>query len=347
MSRWTRALCCALLLVVVGGCTHRVGDGQATGSAHRGAPGTDRVIVPPSEVAPSRRVFENPDKLTAEDALGDLALFNPCSVVDPGMLPDTWTSVVRVPVAFEFCDLEVTTDDGAVVQVNIGQPHEPWNDPADHPSGAREAGISIIPGDPESRDGCNQDIVFADGVALVVSTYTDTTMGAPKNCTVSETIADQVVTAVLDGRAESIQHPDGSLGSLDACTLLGPELLALVPGLGANAQKQESITGHSCWWGSPDLRAVVNIEFQIGHLPVGGSGTTLHGRYTATSPYDDTEQDSLCEVTGEHIPFEYKDEMAILERVAIYVWQPGGQLEAACAAANAVANGLWPELPPL
>jgi hypothetical protein len=95
---------------------------------------------------PSRRVFANPDKLTAQDALGDLALLNPCSLVDPDTLPDSWTVVIDVPVAFNFCEINVTTKEGAVVEARVGRPQPAWSAPEDYPSGARGAGISIVPG---------------------------------------------------------------------------------------------------------------------------------------------------------------------------------------------------------
>lgn len=349
MVRWTRVLWGVLPLVVVAGCAHRVaGDGaQPAGSSNRASPPVGREVVPSSGVVPSRREFEDPDRLTSRDALGDLALLNPCSLVDPDALPDTWTAVIDVPVAFNFCEITVTTKDGAVIEARVGKPQPAWNAPEDHPSGAREAGISIVPGRPGIRDGCGRNIVFADRVALEVNSYMDTTMGTTDPCTVSDTIAEHVVTAVLDGRAESLDLPESSLGALDACELVGPDLLAAVPGLGADAERYEWITGHSCWWEKPDTPAILDLEFGIGHLPTGRSGTTLHGRYTATTQYADSAKYSTCEVSGEHVPFDYKDEMALLERVTIIVRLPAGQGEAACAAATAIANGLWPALPPL
>lgn len=347
MARWTRVLGGALSLVIVCGCSPQVAGDPPTGVTDRVSRSADRGSAPSSDVAPSRRVFANPDKLTAHDALGDLALLNPCSVVDPDTLPDTWTVVIDVPVAFNFCEITVTTREGAVLEARVGKPQQPWSAPEDHPSGAREAGITIVPGRPGIRDGCGRDVVFADGIALGVNSYMDTTMGTTDPCVVSETIADHVVTAVLDGRAESLDFPENSLGTLDACTLIGPDLVAAVPGLDADVTAHEWIAGHSCWWEDTDTRATLDLEFEIGHLPTGTSGTTLHGRYTATTQYPDFGQYSMCEVSGEHVPFEYKDEMAILERVAIFVRLPAGQGETACAAASAIANTLWPALPPL
>lgn len=102
--------------------------------------------APTSGATPSRRVFANPGKLTAQDALGDLTLLNPCSVIDPDTLPDTWTTVIDVPVAFNFCEISVTTGDGAVVDARVGKPQLPWSTGKESPSRKQEAGISIAHG---------------------------------------------------------------------------------------------------------------------------------------------------------------------------------------------------------
>lgn len=98
-------------------------------------------------------------------------------------------------------------------------------------------------------------------------------MGKVDPCAVSDTLADNVVSAVLDGRAESLTFPEHSLGKLDACTVVGPELLAAVPGLGGDTEPVETIADHGCWWENPDTLATLDLEFEIGHLPSGTTGT--------------------------------------------------------------------------
>ncbi|MGB3437108.1 MAG: hypothetical protein WBA97_00020 [Actinophytocola sp.] len=349
MSRRTGVVCGAFLLVVVAGYS-----AQNTAGGHKSAGSASEPVstgaVPSSQssgAVPSRRVFANPNELTAQDALGDLTLLNPCSVVDPDALPDSWIAVIDIPVAFNFCEIAVTTKEGAVLEVRVGKPRLAAGTGKNQPVRAREAGISIASGLPEIHGSCSREVVFADYFALGVHASIDTSMGTTDPCVVSDTIADHVVSEVLDGRAESLTFSEHSLGRLDACTLVGPDLLAAVPGLGADAEPAEFIAGHSCWWENVNTRAMLDLEFGVGHLPVGHSGTTLHGRYTATTQYADSEQISMCEVSGEHVPFEYENEMAILERVTIFVQLPAGQGGQACVAATAVADGLWQTLPPL
>ncbi|MFC4851872.1 hypothetical protein [Actinophytocola glycyrrhizae] len=335
------------MLLVVGGCSDHAAGGGDQSASSAGQVSVGGSSVPTSGATPSRRVFANPDKLTAQDALGDLTLLNPCSVIDPDTLPDTWTTVIDVPVAFNFCEISVTTREGAVIEARVGKPQLPWSTGKESPSSKLEAGISIAHGRPDIRGGCARDVVFADGLALGVNAVADTSMGNTDPCVVSDALADHVVSVVLDGRAESLTLPEGSLGGLDACTLVGPELLAAVPGLGADVEPMEFVAGHSCWWENPDTRATLDLEFEIGPLPVGDSGGALHGRYTATTQYADFGEFSLCEVGGEHVPFEYEDEMAIVESVTILVRLPAGQGKAACTAASTIADRLWQALPPL
>lgn len=347
VSRWTGAVCGVLLLMVVGGCSDPEAGGGTRSAGSESQVTADGAAATSSATTPSRRVFENPDKLTARDALGDLTLLNPCSLIDPETLPDTWTTVIDVPVAFNFCEMDVTTKEGAVVQARVGKPQLPWSTGKDQPSRAGKAGISIAHGRPSIRGGCSRDVVFADGIGVGINAGVDTSMGSVDPCVVADALADHVVATVLDGRAESLAFPENSLGRLDACKVVEPALLAAVPGLGADTEPGEFIAGHSCWWENPGTRATVDLEFEIGHYPSGATSTTLHGRYTATTQYADFDQYSLCEVEGEHVPFEYKDEMVIMEKVKLLVRLPAGQGKAACTAASKIADGLWQALPPL
>ena len=89
------------------------------------------------------------------------------------------------------------------------------------------------------------------------------------------------------------------------------------------------------------------LDLQIGKLPVGDSGSTVHGRYTTVTEYADDETSSLCVVDGEHVEFEYESVSGLMERVGIWVYLQPGETEAACTAAGELADAMWPKLPPL
>jgi hypothetical protein len=92
---------------------------------------------------------------------------------------------------------------------------------------------------------------------------------------------------------------------------------------------------------------VLDVEIVIGTLPTGDSSDTRGGRYTTIIRYPGDESSSMCGVSGEHVPFEYESETGLMELVEIYVYLAPGQVEAACTAASALADALWPTLPPI
>jgi hypothetical protein len=295
---------------------------------------------------PSTKSFPNPDRIEAEDALGDLTTWNPCSVVDLDELPKAWTTTVDSPAAFEECSIAVTTDDGVVAEIQVGYLYESDHDLNDDGAESRAGGLIVVP-NYDSANACARDIVFADSIALEVRTWSENQDKTDALCAISDEVVDHVVDAVMAGRAESLRFPDNSLGEIDACELVTAEVVAVVPGLSPAVRPEPQVSTHSCWWANETADAMLNIEFEIGHLPVGDSGSTVDGRFTAVTQYADGEDSSLCLADGEHVPFKYDSKQGLMERVAIYVYQKPGQVEAACTAASAVAAALWPKLPPL
>jgi hypothetical protein len=267
-------------------------------------------------------------------------------VVDLDALPKSWTTTVDSPAAFEECSIAVTTDDGVVAEIQVGYLYESGHNLNEDGAEARAGGLIVVPNyDPGIA--CARDIVFADGIALEVRTWTEDQDNVDAMCAISDEVVDHVLDAVLAGRAENLRFPENSLGEIDACDLATSEIVALVPGLTAGARPDPRVSGHSCWWVSDTGAATLNIEFEIGHLPVGDSGSTVHDRYTTVTRYADGENSSLCLADGEHVPFEYGSKSGLMERVAIYVYLKPGQVETACTAASAIASALWPKLPPL
>lgn len=327
MSRWVHFLAVFLLAVVTGGCAVAVS-------------GT------PAGFAPSTRRLADPDRIHTDDALGDLATWNPCSVVDPDNMPTGWTAELDIPVAFEYCLLTVTAITGAQADVEVGYPYRSTHDLAQYQSGVRQGGLTVVPDDLGEGD-CTRDIVFADGIAVQVRSWPyDTDANAHnKACEIGDVVVDQVVDAVVAGKAETLRLPKNSLGDIDPCSLVTREMAAIVPGITAAVPAESQVSRHSCWWQSPD-GPMLDVEFVIGRLPTGDSGDTRHGRYTTVTRYPGDEKSSLCEVAGEHVPFPHESATGLKENVNIYVYLAPGQLEAACTAASALADALWPKLPP-
>jgi hypothetical protein len=266
-------------------------------------------------------------------------------VVDPDDLPKAWSGTREFPVAFDYCSMDVTTDDDVTAEVQVGYLYRSTHDLAEHESGQRHGGITVVEADFEDGS-CTRDIVFADGIALEVLSWPyDDDVDAV--CEISDEVADQVIEAVMSGRAESLSLPDDSIGEIDPCELVTPDIAAAVPGITGDMQAGTQAARHSCWWETPAGDGALNVEFQIGRSPVGDEEKTIHGRTTAITQYPDYDDSSLCVAEGEHVPFEHPEKSSLVERVSISVYLQAGQVEAACAAASAVADKLWPELPPL
>jgi hypothetical protein len=327
MARWARRplLGLALLALVTTGCANKVY-------------GTPTAVNVPEKT----RDFDDPDRLTAEDALGDLTRFNPCSVVDPDEMPDDWTARVDVPVAFEYCAMAVTTQDGATAEVQVGYLYESEQKGGD---GDRKGGLSVVPTE-DTDTACTRDIVFADGIALEVRSWAEDPADAKAMCGIADGAVDHIVDAIVAGKAESLSLPEHSVGQIDPCDVVTPDMAAVVRGVTAAVRPERQTAGHTCWWQAEE-GTMLEVAFDIGRIPVGDTGETVHDRYTATTQYADSAESSTCAVVGEHVPFEYDSTTGLMERAAVWVYLKPGEVEAACAAAKQVADKLWPALPKL
>jgi hypothetical protein len=313
----------AVLTIVAAGCSVRVGG-------------------VPTAATPATKGFPNPDRVQAEDALGDLTMWNPCSVVDPDALPESWIASVEIPVAFEYCGMTVTTDDGTRAFVDVGYLYRSTDDLEEYEK--REGGLVVVPQEGDS-DECTRDIVFTDGIALAVRSLPRGSASGEKMCPISDEVVEHVIDAVLDGKAESLSLPADSLGRIDPCALATDDVTAAVAGITGESTPERRVSRHGCWWDS--TAGTLNIQFEIGDRPSGDEGRTSHGRYTTVTRYDDDETTSLCGVDGEHVKFTYGKKSGLMEVVSVNVYLKPGQVEAACVSASAVADKLWPKLPPL
>jgi hypothetical protein len=298
--------------------------------------------APTSGGTSATKDFDNPDRISAEDALGDLPTWNPCSVLDTEALPKSWSASIDVPAAFEDCEMTVIAS-GVDAVVQVGYLFR-FRDDLDE-SGEREGGITVMP-DEKDTGACARNIVFADKIALVVRTYSSTDDDQTAVCEVSDTVVDAVLDAVMAHQAAPLELPEDSVGEIDPCQLVTPEMTALIPGITPDVDPDRQVSQHSCWW-STDGAPGLNIEFEIGKQPTGDSGETVQGRYTAVTRYQDDAESSLCAVTGEHVKVEVDGASGVMERVGIYVYQGLGQVEQACAAGKALADALWQKLPSL
>ncbi len=75
-------------------------------------------------------------------------------------------------------------------------------------------------------------------------------------------------------------------------------------------------------------------------------GVTMQvSRQTVTSQYRQVGENDYRAVGTGHLPFTEIESEDVVEVASVYVRVPTGQVAKACAAATAVAELVWPELP--
>jgi hypothetical protein len=300
-------------------------------------------VAAPPTAAETGRALPNPDRIAAADALGDPRTWDPCTVVDPPKVTGFGGAYFGVPRSLDYCTVDVSTDKGRAA-VRIGRLEKfSVRHLADYRSVDRQGGLRVV--HVGTRGGaCVRVLVFDDGIGLSVDSEAEPPSQPVDTCGVADAVMEQVIDAVVHGRAGSFEYPAGSLGMVDACSLVTPEMVAHVPGLAkAKAAPQPSVSGHECVWARGQSRLV--LSFVLGR-PTSDVAEQFAGRETAFFSDDNEDKDySVCQVTGVHIPFPNKV-IPRHEQVLLLVFLPSGQSAAACDAARAVAAALWPKLPP-
>jgi hypothetical protein len=105
---------------------------------------------------------------------------------------------------------------------------------------------------------------------------------------------------------------------------------------------------HECIWVTHGV-ATVRLLFSAGPEPTpygeGSTASDIGGRPSVTYPVPDGEESSYCIVDSEHVPFTSPGQEDLVEIASVWVDMEIGQVDAACAAATALASEVWPKLP--
>jgi hypothetical protein len=292
---------------------------------------------------------DEPDELTAEVVFDDLTTVAPCSLTDDEAFEEFGVAKFAPPESLDYCAVGVRDNAGADVVISIGafgvlsaQPDLEGKRVKDV-----EGGLWVGQQD-DAPSFCSQLLVFPDGVTMQVSGSVYD--GSTNTCPMVEAGMDHAIEVIQD---QGVEHRDAerdSLLTIDPCTLVDDADVTAVPGL-RNVRKGDEYPGrHTCFWeDSPGSPVNVRVEFGAGPEPAvysqGGAEGLVGGRQSATNRYPEVGENSYCSVETAHIPFdEIKGEDAY-EVASVYARAPGGQVDAACAAATAVAELVWPELP--
>jgi hypothetical protein len=291
-----------------------------------------------------------PDELTSEVVFDDLTTVAPCSLTDLEVFEEFGVAKFAAPDSLDYCSVRVNDiDKDADVIISVGafgvlsaQPELAANRVKDV-----DGGLWVGQQD-DTPTFCSQLLVFPDDVTMQVSGSVYD--GSTDTCPMVEAAMDHAIEVIAD---EAVEHRDperDSLLTIDPCTLVEDDDVAAIPGLAGVSRGDEYPGKHTCFWeqspGSP-----VNVRLQFGAGPEpgvysqGGAEGLVAGRQSATNRYPEVGENSYCSVETAHIQFDEIAGEDAYEVASVYARAPGGQVDAACAAATAVAELVWPELP--
>jgi len=303
----------------------------ATAGARTGDAGTPRRSGPVAAAATGAPQVTIDDPQTAD----------PCSMVDTAAL-EAYGSVQidRNDVQFAGCRVNIVRS-GSRLALNIA-----FRGPPELvvPTGwARETlDGRAVHRSPVIDGTCWRRVVLSP--LNVVDIFTHAVDGEPADdlCVVAETGARAAIASVADGVMGTRDRVDGAtaLGATDACSLLQPADLAILPGLRSPIT---GVGGWECTWddGRSDPTEVV-LTFYLGHPPgeTGGTPIDVAGRSGSVHA---TESD--CRVM--FVQRSYTDEAAAprSELVLSTVSGPGRGADP-CGTARALADVAASKLPP-
>ncbi|TDV39739.1 hypothetical protein [Actinophytocola oryzae] len=279
-----------------------------------------------------------PKELTATSVFEDLTTVAPCSLTDPSAFDTVGSARYGEPeLTLDYCTILVETADDRSVTVNVGLLEELATLPEmDH---QRDVERGLWVGQRPDGSTCAQLLVFPDGITVEVYAYESP--NDADTCEIAEAAMNHVIQVVLDGHVTHREPALNSFVTLDPCGLITDEDVAAVPGLTGMRKPYDYPGKHKCRWAREGAGVVV--AFGAGRPPA--TSQPVAGRPTATNPVDLPER-SYCTVETGHIPFTEVPGVADqVELASVYVHMPPGQATAACTAARALAEALWPQLP--
>lgn len=291
-----------------------------------------------------------PDELTSEVVFENLTTVAPCSLTDPEVFDEYGVVSYAAPESLDYCAIRVNDiNEKADVIISIGafgvlsaQPELEANRVKDV-----DGGLWVGQQD-DTPSFCSQLLVFPDGVTMQVSGSVYD--GSANTCPMVEAGMDHAIGVIQDREVEYRDPERDSLVTIDPCTLVDDDDVTAIPGLEGVRRGDEYPGRHTCFWeqspGSP-----VNVRLQFGAGPEPGVYSKdgveglVAGRRSATNRYPEVGENSYCSVETAHIRFDEIEGEDAYEVASVYARAPGGQVDAACAAATAVAELVWPELP--
>jgi hypothetical protein len=314
-----------LAVVLLSACTSRVG----------GTPVAGDTLPPPKE-------------LTSEVVFDDLRTVDPCSLADPDVLDAFGGADFGKPESLDYCAIEVKPTVGGDAVISVGAFGTLDAVPEVQGKRVKDVDRGLWIGQQDDSPGfCTQLLVFPDDVTMQVQGTVFE--GDADTCPMVEAAMDHAVSVVLD---EGVEHREATRDSLllvDPCSLIDDADVAAVAGLTGLRKSDEYPAKHNCFWEGPGGTVTARLQFVAGPKPgaygrAGANENPVAGRPSALNPYPEVGQASYCSVETAGIPFS-EVTGDYFEIASVFVRMPGGQVDAGCVAAQAVAQQVWPKLP--
>lgn len=286
---------------------------------------------------------QNQQPLTSQHAFGDVTTIDYCSLLDLDRV-ETAGGVGLGDQHQGFNNCQVTgkvygQDIAVTVGYLSGQVSGP--DRATDPEKKLPRGLVAQRATSNDNKGCTYYLDFADSVSLTiyvdnVSSYPSTSAGQSL-CAISGAVLDGVVAKVSANAVGHFKFAPGSLGTVDACSLLTED--DVNGQLGALSRTPSMPSKHRCRW-KDTAGNQLDVVLDVGD----GTGSTaeqIGGHATDVSPIDEAGRE--CMATGVVAP--YPDDGADqFQQAMIYVTVADAAKDS-CGVTRALAGLAWPRLP--
>ncbi|KAA9162092.1 DUF3558 domain-containing protein [Amycolatopsis acidicola] len=277
--------------------------------------------------------------LTSQAAFGDVSTVDYCSLLDLDRVKAAGGNGLSEPARnFNYCQVsgKVYGQDivlGLGYLSSQGGSQERVADPAK----ALSRGLVAQRSTRNDNKSCTYYLAFPDGVSLQVyvtneSTYPSTSAG-PSLCAINGAVLDGAVAKLSANQAGHFQFAPGSLGTVDACTLL--DVAEVNAQLGGSLRQSAFPAKHRCRWQDAQGNQLdLMLDVSDG---TGSTAEQIGGHATDIAQLDDAGRD--CLATGSVAPYDGQVEVANLY---VTVGEPPKD---ACGVARALAGVAWPRLP--
>ena len=281
-----------------------------------------------------------PQDRVVPPVIGDARTVDPCGLVDPAALaPAAGGGDARVvpdlgsPAA---CTVDVAGARGDVVLVATLEPVATTVTA----SAEQRVGPLLVRRVPPRPGLCTRTVVTTEGVQVALDALVPAGSGADP-CPVADAATDGAVAALQRGTTlprRVTDDPPGALTGVDACAVLAPGDLAVVPGLDPT-RVAPGVGGWSCRWGTGTGAGPVvsaNVERRRTVAPT----EDLAGRAALVTPGQD-----VCTAAVVQRAHTATDGSPRVELLAVGV-RGARSSEALCAHARTLVTATVPRLPP-